>query len=165
MVSWSVLAPKPPGPLAQNQTAQGLPYSDELLRQDLERLRSAWRKFQKVRRRDAVYSFLHAVFQLVDCWNVEGRAQIRARCLLSVGGIQPPKMGEPFSALIVAAAHPYRPDKRTISKWSRALRYAAECKRPLGSLKAFIKRKGGINGCADRYTRRLRRRRQLDKKE
>jgi hypothetical protein len=41
------------------------------------------------------------------------------------------------------------------SKWSRVLRYAAEFKdldEPLGD---FIKRKGGINGCASRFARHL----------
>jgi hypothetical protein len=46
-------------------------------------------------------------------------------------------------------------DKRTRSKWSRALRYAAECKTHSEPLAAFIRRKGGINKCAARFTRCL----------
>ena len=41
------------------------------------------------------------------------------------------------------------------SKWSRALRFAAEFKPLDEPLRDFIKRKGGINECAARFTRRL----------
>jgi hypothetical protein len=50
---------------------------------------------------------------------------------------------------------PDKVDARTRSKWSRVLRYAAEYKdldEPLGD---FIKRKGGINECAEQFARRL----------
>ena len=46
-------------------------------------------------------------------------------------------------------------DYRMRSKWSRALRYAAEFKSLDEPLGVFIKRKGGINKCAARYARRL----------
>jgi len=44
------------------------------------------------------------------------------------------------------------------SKWSRALRFAAEYKDLDEQLRNFIKRKGGINKCAARFARRLGRR-------
>jgi hypothetical protein len=46
-------------------------------------------------------------------------------------------------------------DKRTRSKWSRVMRYAAVYKPDSEPLDAFIKRKGGINACAARFTRCL----------
>jgi hypothetical protein len=46
-------------------------------------------------------------------------------------------------------------NKRTRSKWSRVLRYAAEHKTSAEPLAAFIQRKGGINKCAERFTRCL----------
>ena len=46
-------------------------------------------------------------------------------------------------------------DKRTRSKWSRVLRYALEYKCHSEPLDQFIKRKGGINSCASRFTRCL----------
>src|SRR6202048_1708092 len=42
-------------------------------------------------------------------------------------------------------------DKRTRSKWSRALRYALVQKTPSESLVQFVKRKGGINRRAERF--------------
>ena len=64
---------------------------------------------------------------------------------------------EPFAAIIRCTADPTKVDKRTRSKWSRALRYALRYKSPPEPLDAFIKRKGGINSCASRFTRCLER--------
>jgi hypothetical protein len=45
--------------------------------------------------------------------------------------------------------------KRTRSKWSRVMRYAAVHKPDAEPLNRFIRRKGGINACAARFSRRL----------
>jgi hypothetical protein len=60
--------------------------------------------------------------------------------------------------VILCTADRDKVDKRTRSKWSRALRYAAEYKTTAEPLAAFIQRKGGINKCAARFTRCLGRR-------
>jgi hypothetical protein len=62
--------------------------------------------------------------------------------------------------IIRCTADPAKVDKRTRSKWSRVLRYSAESKSHSESLAFFIRRKGGINKCADRFTRCLGRRSQ-----
>jgi hypothetical protein len=62
---------------------------------------------------------------------------------------------EPFAAIILATAAREKVDKRTRSKWSRALRYAMEYKTPAEPLAAFVRRKGGINKCAARFARWL----------
>jgi hypothetical protein len=60
---------------------------------------------------------------------------------------------DPFAAVIRCTSDPAKADNRTRSKWSRVLRYAwAYNSEPLGQ---FIKRKGGINECAARFTRAL----------
>jgi hypothetical protein len=64
----------------------------------------------------------------------------------------------PFAAVILATADREKVDKRTRSKWSRVLRYAMEYKPSSEPLVAFIRRKGGINKCAARFTRCLGRR-------
>jgi hypothetical protein len=58
-----------------------------------------------------------------------------------------------MSAIIRCTADPAKADKRTRSKWSRVLRYAAVYKPGSEPLDRFIKRKGGINGCAARFSR------------
>jgi hypothetical protein len=52
---------------------------------------------------------------------------------------------EPFAAVIVCTANT---DPRTVSKWSRALRYVAQVKKDRQELAQFMKGQGGINACA-----------------
>ena len=70
-------------------------------------------------------------------------------------GREPPtdREPEPFAAVILCTADRDQVDDRTRSKWSRALRYAAEYKDLNEPLRDFIKRKGGINRCASRFAR------------
>jgi len=49
-----------------------------------------------------------------------------------------------------------------ISKWARALRYAAWCKKAATRLKAFMKQAGGVNACAHQYAKLQRRRNRRD---
>ena len=61
---------------------------------------------------------------------------------------------DPFAAIIRCTADPAKADKRTRSKWSRAMRYAAVYKPDSEPLNQFVKRKGGVDECAARFTRR-----------
>ena len=66
-----------------------------------------------------------------------------------------PRLSFATNGFIKLPADPAKVDKRTRSKWSRALRYALRYKfysEPLGQ---FIKHKGGINECADRFAKSL----------
>jgi hypothetical protein len=122
---------------------------------DLRRVRTAWDECQANRDRDAIYSYLTAVFNLVAWWEAENRAIERGRKALRQHNIVPSGHDEPFAAVIRCSSDPAKVDKRTRSKWSRVLRYALENKSHSESLDAFIKRKGGINECASRFTRVL----------
>jgi hypothetical protein len=128
-----------------------IPYSREALRQDLARVRNAWEECQANRDRNAIYGYLSAVFDLVIWWTAEDRAVSRARWALRLRGLDLPN-DEPFAAIILCTADPAKVGKRTRSKWSRVLRYSAEYKSHGESLAAFIRRKGGINECAARFT-------------
>ena len=122
-----------------------VPYTTRALRQDLLRLRNAWEDCQASRERDAIYTYLTAVFDLVAWWAAENRALDRAHKALRLQRICPFDREEPFAAIIRCTADPAKVDKRTRSKWSRALRYALRYKSPSEPLDQFIKRKGGIN--------------------
>jgi hypothetical protein len=135
-----------------------VPYSKEALRQDLIRVRIAWDECQSSRDRNAIYGYLTAVFDLVMWWAAEDRAISRARWALRLQGVDLPTNDEPFAAVILCTADREKVDKRTRSKWSRMLRYAAEYKTNAEPLAAFVQRKGGINKCAERFTRCLGRR-------
>ena len=135
-----------------------VPYTTRALREDLLRVRSAWDDCQANRDRDATYSYLTAVFDLVAWWTAEGRALERAQKGLRLNNVRPSDHDEPFAAIIRCTSNPAKVDKRTRSKWSRVLRYAMEYKSSSEPLAAFVQRKGGINNCAERFTRWLGRR-------
>jgi hypothetical protein len=130
-----------------------IPYTDQALKQDLIRVQNAWDDSQARRERDAIYIYLTAVFELVAWWMAENRALERAQRALRLRHITPFDQEEPFAAIIRCTADPTKVDKRTRSKWSRALRYALAYKLTSEPLDQFIKRKGGINECAARCAR------------
>ena len=130
-----------------------VPYCKQALRQDLARVRNAWDECQSSRDRNAIYGYLAVVFDLVMWWAAEDRAISRARWTLRLQGVDLPTNDEPFAAVILCTSDPGKVDKRTRSKWSRVLRYAAEYKTNAEPLAAFVLRKGGINKCAERFTR------------
>jgi hypothetical protein len=118
-------------------------------------VRIAWEQCQASRDRNAIYGYLSAVFDLVIWWIAEGRAVSRACWALQLQHLDFPTTDEPFAAIILCTADSAKVDKRTRSKWSRVMRYAAEYKSPSEPLDKFVKRKGGINKCAERFTRCL----------
>jgi hypothetical protein len=129
-----------------------IPYTDQALKQDLMRVRNAWDECQASRERDAIYAYLTAVFDLVAWWAAENRALERAQKALRMRHIIPSDHDEPFAAVIRCTADPAKIDKRTRSKWSRVLRSALMRKIPSEPLVRFIKRKGGINRCAEQFS-------------
>jgi hypothetical protein len=130
-------------------------YTTHALRQDLLRAEIAWEDCQTNRNRDAIYSYLNAVFSLVAWWEADKRSHERARKALRLQHLGTFEHEDPFAAIIRCTADPAKVDKRTRSKWSRVLRYALEYKSHSKPLDQFIKRKGGINKCAFRFAQRL----------
>jgi hypothetical protein len=130
-----------------------IPFSTGALQATLLRLRNEWEAVQAGRDRNAIYQYLSAVFETVTAWAKEGKAVNRASRALHLRGHKSVREPEPYAALVLCTSDPDKVDDRTRSKWSRVLRYAAEYKdldEPLGD---FIKRKGGINRCAERFAR------------
>ena len=130
---------------------EAIPYSSEALRQDLQRVRDAWADCQASRDRNAIYGYLTAVYGLVAWWAAEGREIDRARRALRLQRLKVSDREDPFAAVIRCTADPAKADKRTRSKWSRVMRYAAAYKPDSEPLDQFIRRKGGINDCAARF--------------
>jgi hypothetical protein len=138
-------------PRMKTSVRDDVPYTDEALKQDLLRVRNAWDECQASRERDAIYSYLAAVFELVAWWMAENRALERAQKALRLRHIIPFDQEEPFAAIIRCTADPAKVDKRTRSKWGRALKYAISRKPIDEPLNRFMKRKGGINECAAKF--------------
>jgi len=132
-----------------------IPYSTEALRQDLDRLRGAWDDAQANRDRNAIYGYPRAVYGLVAVWAAEGREADRARRALRLVRLEVTDREDAFAAVIRCTADLAKADKRTRSKWSRVMRYAAAYKADSEALEQFIQRKGGINACAARFSRWL----------
>jgi hypothetical protein len=122
------------------------------LRRRLERISSAWDDFQASRTRDAVYGYLGAVFEMVMHYKVRRRTNRLLRYAVKFAGLPFDTNADPFTAVIRCTCDD-EIDNKTISKWSRALRYVAHCKVPRARLKTFMKEVGGVNACADLYTR------------
>jgi hypothetical protein len=132
---------------------EAIPYSSAAMRLDLERLRGIWADCQAIRDRNAIYGYLTAVYGLVAWWAAEGREIDRARRALRSQRLNVSDREDPFAAVIRSTADPAKADKRTRSKWSRLMRYAAVYKPDSEPSDQFIKRKGGINACAGRFSR------------
>jgi hypothetical protein len=133
-----------------------VPYTKAALEQDLRRVEIAWGEAQSHRQRNAIYGYLAAVFDLVAWWAAERREVQRSQWALRLSGADLSIANDPFAAIIRCTSDPAKVDKRTRSKWSRLLRYALEYKDCSELLEKFIKRKGGINKCAARFTRCVR---------
>jgi hypothetical protein len=129
-----------------------IPSSNEALKANLLQLQNEWETVQGSHDRDAVYQYLSAVFETVMVWAKEDKAVSRADRALHLRGYSSVREPEPFASIIRCASDP---DERTRSKWSRVLRFAAEYKDVDEPLRDFIKRKGGINKCAARFSGRL----------
>jgi hypothetical protein len=122
------------------------------LRRWLEKVHRAWDDFQASRTRDAVYWYLEAVFAIVMHFKVRRRTKRLLRHAFEFANLPFDKNTEPFSGIIRCTCG-NAADSKTISKWSRALRFAATAKKSRTSLKRFIKKLGGINACVAKYAK------------
>jgi hypothetical protein len=83
-----------------------------------------------------------AVYGLVSWWAAEGQESHRARRALRLQRLEVSGREDPYAAVIRCTADPTKADKRTRSKWSRVMRYAAGYKPDSEPLDLFIRRKG-----------------------
>lgn len=97
-----------------------------------------------------MFSYLATVFAVVVDHKGRRRTKQLLRRAFQFAGLPVDKNADPF-ATVIRCTSERNVDNKTISKWARALRYAAYCKRPRTSLKRFVKKMGGINACAERY--------------
>jgi hypothetical protein len=134
----------------------------DALLHDLDRVvladvKKAWVQYQSTRDRSAIYAYLHIVFMQVAWWKknaVDRKVEIAAFKAENPTRTLP---ADDFATVIVCTADPKKVDAKARSKWSRVLQYAAKYKPEKELLRDFLQRKGGINRCAARYARRLRR--------
>jgi hypothetical protein len=128
------------------------------LRQRLGDVCNAWDDFQETRDRDAVYGYLRAVFSIVKRYNGRHRTKKLMRRAFKFAGLPTDMNADPFAAVIRCTCE-HKLDNKTISKWSRALRYVERVKKRRHQLTPFMKNRGGINGCAALFAEQVRRKR------
>jgi hypothetical protein len=104
-----------------------------------------------------VYGYLEAVFAIVEHYKVRRRTKKLLRYAFEFVDQPLDKNADPFTVVIRCTCDGAA-DNKMISKWARALRYAARCKEPGARLKAFMKQAGGVNACAHQYAKLQRRR-------
>jgi hypothetical protein len=80
------------------------------------------------------------VYGLVTVWAAEGREIDQARRALRLRRLKVSDREDPFAAIIRCTADPAKADKRTRSKWSRVMRFAAMSKPDSEALDKFIRR-------------------------
>jgi hypothetical protein len=120
--------------------------------QQLEKIRTAWEDFQGSRVRDAVYGYLTAVFDTVMHYKVRRKTNKLLRYAFKFADLPLNNSSDPFAAVVLCTSGGAI-DNKTISKWTRALRYAARSKEPAVRLRTFMKEAGGVNACANAYAR------------
>ncbi|MDT7813296.1 MAG: hypothetical protein QOJ42_3212 [Acidobacteriaceae bacterium] len=142
--------------LSAKNKRKALPLEKSRLSSELETLRAVSKRTFSSGNRMTVRRFLAAIFNLVSVWEAEDRLEEGLyRLLDSLKAPVPLKIGEAFAVAIYCIAP--HVDKKSRSKWARALRYAAATKPDGEPIKKFIKRKGGINACACKYAEYVRR--------
>jgi hypothetical protein len=136
--------------LSSKDKQKALPPKKSRLSSELETLRAVSKRTFSSGNRMAVRTLLGAIFNQVSVWEAEDRLEEGLYGLLdSLKAPVPLRIGEAFAVAIYCTAP--HVDKKSRSKWSRALRYAAANKPSDEAIKKFIKRNGGINACASRY--------------
>jgi hypothetical protein len=118
----------------------------------LEKICGAWDDFQANRARDAVYGYLEAVFAIVSHYKRRRKTNKLLRHAFKFANLPFDKAADPFTA-VIRCTYDNTFDSKTISKWARALRYAARSKEPAVRLRTFMKSAGGVNACADLYAK------------
>jgi hypothetical protein len=145
-------------PVSKSANRDALPQPKARVRRWLEKVQVAWHEFQASRGRDAVYDYLRTVFTIVMHFKVRRRTKRLLRHAFEFASLRFDKSADPFASVIRCTCGGAA-DNKTISKWSRALRYAAIHKPPEMRLKAFMKQAGGVNECAAGHADKRRRHR------
>jgi hypothetical protein len=124
------------------------------LKRWLEKVHCAWGEFQASRSRDAVYEYLAAVFSIVTHYKIRRLTNRLLRHAFKFADRPFEENADSFKAVIRCTSE-RDIDNKTVSKYARALRYAARRKESDMPLKTFMKEAGGINVCTQLYAKGL----------
>jgi hypothetical protein len=122
------------------------------LLEKLERVSDTWDDFKESRNRRAIYRYLRVVYDLVGEYQRKRRTVRLARRAYKYIGLPFDRNADVF-ATVIRGTSGGEVDNKTISKWSRALRFVAKSKKARTPLKQFMLRMGGVNVCASLYAK------------
>jgi hypothetical protein len=143
------------GPALSRIAAKSVQSSEDVsLKEQLSKVGDVWDKVCEDRSRESIYPYLRAIYSLVARCKREGKSGELRRHAAKIAHLPENENAELFSAVIRSTCDDEL-DPKTVSKYSRALRYAASRERPPRMLVDFIKGLGGINATSDRYAKRL----------
>jgi hypothetical protein len=126
----------------------------EPVKKRLLKVCDVWDEILEDRSRESIYRYLKAVYSVVMKYQRQGRDAELLRCAGRIADLPISEKSELF-ATVIRCTCDQGLDAKAVSKFSRALRYAAHRDRPPRMLVAFIKKLGGINSAANRYARKL----------
>ena len=87
--------------LTPQQISQIASIFDPTVEDELAKARTAWTKYQSTRKRDAVYKYLSAVFEIVVSWKEQHRAKASSAQALSASKQRSIiRTNEPFAIVI-----------------------------------------------------------------
>jgi hypothetical protein len=147
--------PQPKGADQQVRRTEAGPNSAaDALRVGLSKVCDVWEQISEDRSRDSIFDYLKAVYALVRRSRRKGVATKLRQRAVQFADLSYDENAEIFSVVIRSTCDG-KLDNKTVSKLSRALRYAAHRDRPPRLLIQFMKRLGGINACASRFAKTL----------
>jgi hypothetical protein len=115
------------------------------LERELKPLCKAERRATQSKSRYAPEIYLREVLRLYECWSRIGLATRYSRRALKLAAL-PIRDVHPVRRLIDCTST--EPDRKRRSRWGRALQYAIQQKIESKRLRKFLRKNGGIAGCA-----------------
>jgi hypothetical protein len=114
----------------------------------IARIKARERKWATTGRRRALNRFLQLVFDSYCTWHKADVQRLAAKQMIALAGKRWRPKQHPVRTIIEAVSGA---DRRTKSRWSRALRYAWLYRRDYDGLKDCLGANGGIAGCASKW--------------
>ena len=117
--------------------------------QDIETIRTVTAGLQ--RKRDAVYVPLTLIYRTAHKWVKSGQAKVLRESVIELLEVRiDPRAKRNIARFFVEVAW-LNLDTKLRSRYANALGYAASKKCPIAKLTLFLKGRGGIEKCANRY--------------
>jgi hypothetical protein len=109
-------------------------------------LKALTRDASSPRGRFEIYGFLQAVYRVYVGWKRQGMAKQSARALAMKFSVKSRKGTSPIRILIEASFP--NADHKQKSRWVRALEYIYSQEVPANQFRKFVRKYGGLAGCA-----------------